>query len=137
MLAQSPNGYRTGQIASTFGHGSISIKIKDGVTVEAGKVVSVDPATKELIPYDGTNPFGIVALDHYENTTLSDCLPQKQATVLLYGVITATKVAGDQFGLGDTFDIDTDGSIKAGTGDYGHIIDGDGVETVLLTWKGF
>jgi len=137
MLAQSPNGYRTGQIASTFGHGSISVKIKDGVTVEAGKVVSVDPATKELIPYDGTNAFGIVALDHYENTTLSDCLPQKQATVLLYGVITATKVAGDQFGLGDTFDIDTDGSIKAGTGDYGHIIDGDGVETVLLTWKGF
>jgi len=137
MLAQSPNGYRTGQIASTFGHGSIAVKIKEGETIEAGKVVSIDNATKELIAYDGANPFGIVALDHYENTTLQDCLPQKQATVLLYGVITATKKAGDSFGLGDTFDIEADGTIKAGTGDYGHIIDGDGVETVLLTWKGF
>ena len=138
MFAESPNGYRAGQIASTFGHGSTTVTIKDGETIEDGKVVSLDPTTRELIPYDGTNPFGIAVLDHYEETTLKTCLPQKQATVLLYGTMTAVKKDGDSFGLGDTYDIDTDGSLKTGgDGTYGHVIDGDGIDTILVTWRLF
>jgi len=132
------NGYRTGQIASTFGHGAITVDVKDGEKIEAGKVVSLDPTTKELIAYDGTNAFGIAVLDHYENTTLKDCLPQKQATVLLYGVITATKKAGDTFALGDSYEVEADGTLKAGgTNELGRVLSVNDADTILVSWKGF
>jgi len=137
MIASSVKGFRAGQIASTFGHGSSSYTIKDGENIVDGRVVSVDATTGEITAYDGTKPFGIAVLDHYGSNTLETCLPRRAVTILLYGVIAVEKKNGESFAIGDTFDIDTDGTFKAGgDGSLGHVIDID-TDTILIVWKGF
>jgi len=136
MIASSVRGFRAGQIATTFGHGSSTYNIKDGENIVNGRVVSVDATTGEITAYDGTKPFGIAVLDHYENSTLSSCLPRRTVTVLLYGVIAVEKKSGESFLVGDTFDIDTDGTFKAGDAGVGHVIDIE-ADAILIAWKGF